>query len=151
MIRIPQNKYHLFSVSLWRRANARNVRPCYPYWQYTDLFIFRFVPLLVVSCISISTTTFFLLYCFKLERPLKGIICSSMLWRSYGSTFFIFLLKHSKNGRILKSGSYTAWYLGSIAVFSLKCRYRSILSTRFLDMVSALIALNWVSLAQYMR
>ena len=34
---------HLFSVSLWRRANARNVRPYYPYWQYTDLFIFRFV------------------------------------------------------------------------------------------------------------
>ena len=27
-------------VSLWRRANARNVRLCYPYWQYTDLFIF---------------------------------------------------------------------------------------------------------------
>ena len=25
------------------RANARNVRPYYPYWQYTDLFIFRFV------------------------------------------------------------------------------------------------------------
>ena len=25
---------------LW--ANARNVRPYYPHWQYTDLFIFRF-------------------------------------------------------------------------------------------------------------
>ena len=25
-----------------RRANARNVRPYYPHWQYTDLFIFRF-------------------------------------------------------------------------------------------------------------
>ena len=24
-----------------RRSNARNVRPYYPYWQYTDLFIFR--------------------------------------------------------------------------------------------------------------
>ena len=34
------------SVSLWRRANARNVRLHYPYWQYTDLFIFRFVSLL---------------------------------------------------------------------------------------------------------
>ena len=32
--------------SLWRRANARNVRLHYPYWQYTDLFIFRFVSLL---------------------------------------------------------------------------------------------------------
>ena len=30
----------------WRRANARNVRLYYPYWQYTDLFIFRFVSLL---------------------------------------------------------------------------------------------------------
>ena len=31
------------SVFLWRRANARNVRLYCPYWQYTDLFIFRFV------------------------------------------------------------------------------------------------------------
>ena len=38
--------FYLFSVSLWRRANARNVRLYYPYWQYTDLFIFRFVSLL---------------------------------------------------------------------------------------------------------
>ena len=29
-----------------RRANARNVRPYYPYWQYSDLFIVRFVFLL---------------------------------------------------------------------------------------------------------
>ena len=28
---------------LRRRTNARNVRLYYPYWQYTDLFIFRFV------------------------------------------------------------------------------------------------------------
>ena len=34
--------YYLFSVSLWRRANARNVRLYYLYWQYTNLFIFRF-------------------------------------------------------------------------------------------------------------
>ena len=27
---------------LWRRANARNVRLYYLYWQYTTLFIFRF-------------------------------------------------------------------------------------------------------------
>ena len=25
---------------LWRRANVRNVRPYYPYWHYTELFIF---------------------------------------------------------------------------------------------------------------
>ena len=30
---------YLFSISLWRRANARNVRLYYPYWQYTDLNI----------------------------------------------------------------------------------------------------------------
>ena len=29
-----------------RRVNARNVRLYYPYWQYTDLFIFRFASLL---------------------------------------------------------------------------------------------------------
>ena len=29
--------------SLWQRANARNVRLYYPYWQYTNLFIFWFV------------------------------------------------------------------------------------------------------------
>ena len=33
-------------VSLWRRANARNVRLYYPYWQYTDHFIFIFLSLL---------------------------------------------------------------------------------------------------------
>ena len=38
--------HYLFSVSLWWRANTRNVRLYYPYWQYTDLFIFRFVSLL---------------------------------------------------------------------------------------------------------
>ena len=34
------------SVSLRRRADARNVRLYYPYRQYTNLFIFRFVSLL---------------------------------------------------------------------------------------------------------
>ena len=44
---------NLFSVSLWRKANARNVRPYYPYRQYTDLFIFRFVSLL---CLPLRRT-----------------------------------------------------------------------------------------------
>ena len=35
--------FYLFSVSLWRRANARSVRLYYPYWQYTNSFIFWFV------------------------------------------------------------------------------------------------------------
>ena len=30
---------NLFSVFLWRRANARNVRLYYPYWQYT-IYVF---------------------------------------------------------------------------------------------------------------
>ena len=33
----------LLGFSLWRRANARNVRLYYPNWQYTNIFIFRFV------------------------------------------------------------------------------------------------------------
>ena len=37
--------WNFFFISLWRRANARNVRLYYLYWQYTDLFIFRFVSL----------------------------------------------------------------------------------------------------------
>ena len=40
--------FYVISISLWRRANARNVRLYYPYWQYTDLFIFRFVSLFFV-------------------------------------------------------------------------------------------------------
>ena len=34
--------FYLFSVYLWRMANARNVRLYCTYWQYTDLFIFQF-------------------------------------------------------------------------------------------------------------
>ena len=35
----------LTKISLWRRANARNVRlyRYYPYWQYTNLFIFQII------------------------------------------------------------------------------------------------------------
>ena len=40
-------------VSLWRRANARNVRLYYPYWQYTDHFIFQFI---YTAYISLSLT-----------------------------------------------------------------------------------------------
>ena len=42
LIYIHSNIY-LFSVSLWRRANVRNIRLYYPYWsywQYTNLFIY---------------------------------------------------------------------------------------------------------------
>ena len=43
---INWHDFYLFSVSLWRRINARYARLYYPYRQYTNLFIFRFVSLL---------------------------------------------------------------------------------------------------------
>ena len=46
--------------SLWRRANARNIRLCYPYWQYTDLFIFRCVSLLCLR----STRLYIYIYIY---------------------------------------------------------------------------------------
>ena len=36
------NSVDHLSVTLWRRANARNVRLYYPYWQYTDLFLYLY-------------------------------------------------------------------------------------------------------------
>ena len=44
--------YHPVRVSLWWRANARNVSLYYPYRQYTNLFIFRFVS--QCTCMLIS-------------------------------------------------------------------------------------------------
>ena len=43
---------YLFIYFYIRRANARNVRPYYPYWQYTDLF----VKLDISICISTLPT-----------------------------------------------------------------------------------------------
>ena len=55
-----------------RRANARNVRLHYPYWQYTNLFIFQFVSLLCL-CITLylynvykDSVSFYLNSIFKL-------------------------------------------------------------------------------------
>ena len=46
---IHKKKNNFFSsVSLWRRANARNIRLYYPYWQYIHLFVFRFVPIIAI-------------------------------------------------------------------------------------------------------
>ena len=53
-IEIQQSKSLWFSVSLWRRANARSVRLYYPYWQYTDLFIFR-IKTFNCPCIRLSS------------------------------------------------------------------------------------------------
>ena len=40
---VKSNVSSVGPVSLWRRTNARNVRLCYPYRQYTNPFIFRFL------------------------------------------------------------------------------------------------------------
>ena len=44
--------------SLWRRANARNVRLYYPYWHYTNLFIFRFI-YIYINCNLARVHSFF--------------------------------------------------------------------------------------------
>ena len=41
-------------VSLWRRANAGNVRLYYPYWRYTNFFIFRFHQLYITSVLQLE-------------------------------------------------------------------------------------------------
>ena len=61
---------NLFSVSLWRRANARNVRLYYPYRQYTDLFIFRFI------------FRFVSLLCLRSTLRLFSVTWLSLLWRN---------------------------------------------------------------------
>ena len=37
-----------------RRANAGNVRLYYPYWQYTNFFIFRFHQLYITSVLQLE-------------------------------------------------------------------------------------------------
>ena len=60
--------FYLFSVSLWRRANARNARLYYSYWQYTDLFIFRFVSLL---CLRSTLRLLYCICCMKMALILE--------------------------------------------------------------------------------
>ena len=59
-----QTKLQKTWFSLWRRANARNVRPYYPYWQYTDLFIFRYIYIYIHTHTYTHTKTY------------KRIVCS---------------------------------------------------------------------------
>ena len=70
--------FHLFSVSLWRRANARNVRLYYSYWQYTDLFIFRFVSLLCLR----STLRLYLLVNYLLVNNLLVNYLLVVCWQT---------------------------------------------------------------------
>ena len=69
--------------SLWRRANARNVRLYYSYWQYTDLFIFRFVSLL---CLRSTLRLFHYYYkgIFVKDTRLLGILFTYFLsWKRH--------------------------------------------------------------------
>ena len=59
---IPFNYGNLL-YSFWRRANARNVRLYYPYWQYTDHFIFWFVSLL---CLRSTLCLLHVYLCFQI-------------------------------------------------------------------------------------
>ena len=73
------------ALRLWRTANARNVRLYYPYWQYTDRFIFRFVSLLCLrrtlrlfnACVSrlfrVARKTQYLFFDFCWQEELKTI------------------------------------------------------------------------------
>ena len=55
--------FYLFSVSLWRRANARNVRLYHPYWLYTDLFIFWLRYIETPDCFFVVVK--YWLFCFS--------------------------------------------------------------------------------------
>ena len=57
-----QNKLGTNLMILWRRANARNVRLYYPYWQYTNHFIFRFTSLLCL-CSTLLLLLFYRYTC----------------------------------------------------------------------------------------
>ena len=46
LVKVIEDNLEKIWFSLWRRANVRNIRLYYPYWLYTDHFIFRFVSLL---------------------------------------------------------------------------------------------------------
>ena len=77
-------EFFLFSVSLWRRANARNVRLYYPYWQYTDLFIFRFVSLLCLrSTLRLFLHTIYSLFISNAKDAAERLSILSILLEIY--------------------------------------------------------------------
>ena len=89
---------YLFSVSLRRRADARNVRLYYPYWQYTDLFIFQFVSLLCLrSTLRIFQFWIFHFWIFHRCDPMPNLkkFCHS-LRHEMVSHLFPFLTSISK-------------------------------------------------------
>ena len=67
--------YTFFPPSLWRRAYARNVRLYYPYCQYTNLFIFRFVSLL-----CLRSTLRLCIYIYIKATSIWGVLRDSPDW-----------------------------------------------------------------------
>ena len=70
-------------VSLWRRAYARNVRLYYPYWQYINLFIFRFVQLKYGNIFYLLNVSVYLSLSSEISFVLS--LVSSSSWRRESS------------------------------------------------------------------
>ena len=89
-----------FSFSLWRRANARNVRLYYPYWQYTDHFIFWFILCLILHLVAVNLYPTDILLVFSI------LDTASIIWLA-GSEFglFFFYIRHGRHlaGNILRN------------------------------------------------
>ena len=77
-------------VSLWRRANAGNVRLYYPHWQYADHFIFRFLSLL---CLRRTLR----LYVIQLTQWCFSVVDYIKYQRYYYPLLSIFILTHPAN------------------------------------------------------
>ena len=96
--------FYLFSVSPWRRANARNVRPYYPYWQYTDHFIFRFVSLLCLrSTLRLFHTCMFSYHNHYNNNHLKkhsNIIIQNIIRKGYLAGDFLTALTKSPSSLV---------------------------------------------------
>ena len=82
-------------ISLWRRVNPRNVRPYYPYWQYTDLFIFRFVSLLCLrSTLRLLHTYSFVDFSYWVLRDFNSLSFERTLEIINILTFYNFSISH---------------------------------------------------------
>ena len=66
-----------FPFFFWRRANARNVRLYYPYRQYTNLFIIRFVIYAVLGLMVVKTD--YLVYKGRSRAHRNNRICNASL------------------------------------------------------------------------
>ena len=93
----------IFCFSL-TKANARNVRPYYPYWQYIDLFIFRFVSLLCLrSTLRLFHTCMFSYHNHYNNNHLKkhsNIIIQNIIRKGYLAGDFLTALTKSPSSLV---------------------------------------------------